>query len=477
MKPNIVLVMCDDLGFGDVGFNGATHIQTPHLDCLAQKSIRLNRFYAGGPVCSPTRGTCLTGRHYIRYGINHANRGRLPQQERTLATLCREEGYATGHFGKWHLGTLSNSAEDGNRGGHDARLFSPPWIHGFDTCFSTESKVPTWDPMRVPDENRTDGTPRWGKPGERYGTAYWDENGKRVEENLEGCDCRVIMDRAEDFIRSSVRRHQPFLSVIWFHAPHTPVVAGPEWRALYPDNSEEEQHYYGCVSAMDFQVGRLVKELEALGVADNTIIWFCSDNGPEGKLDLEKNGRSRGQTGGLRGRKRSLYEGGIAVPALMHWPAGLPCGVHRDLPSSTLDIFPTCCAAMGIDIPQDRPLDGVNLLPLLENETMERPQPIPYRFLEKREAMFDAPTFALMSGKWKFLTNLDPNGEYDQLYDMDLDRGEKTNCLSEHPQIQADYRKHLEDFLVSCRHSYQGRDYGESVDMITPFQEERHWAG
>ena len=170
-SPNIVLVMCDDLGYGDVGFNGSTTIQTPHLDALAAQSVVMDRFYAGGPVCSPTRGTCLTGRHYCRYGINHANQGRLPTAEKTLATVCQDAGYRTGHFGKWHLGTLTQGEADGNRGGNDQRLFSPPWLHGFERCFSTESKVPTWDPMLTPAELRPDGQPRWGEPGSPFGTS------------------------------------------------------------------------------------------------------------------------------------------------------------------------------------------------------------------------------------------------------------------------------------------------------------------
>jgi len=475
MKPNIVLVMCDDLGYGDVGFNGATHILTPHLDALAEKSVHMTRFYAGGPVCSPTRGTCLTGRHYIRYGITHANQGRLPTQERTLASFCREQGYATGHFGKWHLGTLTQSAGDGNRGGGDPRLFSPPWKHGFDTCFSTESKVPTWDPMITPGEMKPNHTYKWGNPGEAFGTGYWNEKGERETDNLEGCDCRVILDRAEPFIREAVKKKQAFLSVIWFHAPHTPVVAGPEWLKLYEGCTEEEQHYYGCVSAMDAQVGRLTQLLDELGVAENTLLWFCSDNGPEGTEELGQNGRNRGRTGGLRGRKRSLYEGGVSVPTLLHWPASLPCGVSRSVPGSTLDMLQTCCAAMGVEAPQDRPLDGTNLLPLLKDEGVHRSKPIPYRFLARKDAMFGAPTFAVMDGKWKFLTNLDERGSHDQLFDLVADRSESRNCLADHPELREHYRAFLENFLASCRQSHAGNDYHEPVDMITPFQEQRGW--
>ena len=144
-SPNIILMMCDDLGYGDVGFNGNEIIKTPNLDKLASHGIRFTRFYAGGPVCSPTRGTCLTGRHYFRYGITHANRGHLPAQEMTLARMLKAFGYATGHFGKWHLGTLDpNYSGKPNR--NPARNYAPPWERDYDASFATEYAVPTWDP-------------------------------------------------------------------------------------------------------------------------------------------------------------------------------------------------------------------------------------------------------------------------------------------------------------------------------------------
>lgn len=473
-KPNILLIMCDDLGYGDVGFNGGTHIKTPHLDQFAEESQRFERFYAGGPVCSPTRGTVMTGRHYIRYGINHANQGRLPVEEITLAKLCKDKGYATGHFGKWHLGTMVKEGKDGNRGGRDERLYSPPWLHGFDRCFSTEAKVPTWDPMVTPDEMNAKGKYQWGEPGSPFGTHYWDENGEKITDNLEGCDCRVIVDRAEPFIRESVASETPFLSVVWFHAPHTPVVAGPEWLSLYPDASEEEQHYYGCVSAMDAQVGRLVSLLKETGALENTLVWFCSDNGPE--TPGGDGGRSKGQTGGLRGRKRSLYEGGVGVPTLIHWPEAIKAEESHFGPASTLDILPTCCELAGLVSPKDRPLDGESILPIVRGERQNRVKPIPYRFQSSKEAMFDAPTFALMDGKWKFMTNLDEEGEHDQLYDMGKDRGETQDLLSQNPELQKGYREHLKSFLESCRRSHAGADYDHPVDMIRPFQEAGDWS-
>ena len=175
-KPNIILVMCDDLGWGDVGFNGNKIIRTPHLDAMAKNSLRFERFYAAAPVCSPTRGSCITGRHPYRYGVYFANIGHMKTEELTLAELLKKHGYATGHFGKWHLGTLTKTETEANRGGpRGIKNFSPPQANGFDVCFSTESKVPTWDPMLRPKNNKSK---TWWDPAKDngpYGTAYWNE--------------------------------------------------------------------------------------------------------------------------------------------------------------------------------------------------------------------------------------------------------------------------------------------------------------
>ncbi len=471
-RPNVILLMCDDLGYGDVGFSGNTVIRTPHLDALAAQGLRFTRFYAGGPVCSPTRGTCLTGRHYSRYGVTHANQGCLPTQEVTLAEVCRGAGYRTGHFGKWHLGTVTHSERDGNRGGPGHfEEYSPPWLHGFEVCFSTEAKVPTWDPMRTPDERRPNGRLRWGTPGAAFGTAYWNADGERVTENLAGDDSRVIVDRAEPFIRESVAAGDPFLAVVWFHAPHTPVVAGPEHRALYADRCEDEQHYYGCITAMDEQVGRIARVLEELGVADRTAVWFCSDNGPEGSQDLSRNGRSRGVTGGLRGRKRSLFDGGIGVPAFVRWPGVVPAGAVTGVPCSTLDYMPTVAERLGFTMPDARPIDGVNLMPLLRGETDARPKPIPYRFLDREAKMFGSPTFAWMDGRWKFLTNLSDDGREDLLFDMRADRGETANRAADHPDRVAAFRVQVAAFMASCRRSHHGGDYAEPYEPVNAFQD------
>jgi len=471
-KPNIILMMCDDLGYGDTGFNGNEIIRTPCLDAMRGEGARFTRFFAGGPVCSPTRGTCLTGRHYSRYGITHANVGRLPTEEITLARVCKEQGYRTGHFGKWHLGTLTTAIRDSNRGGPEhAAEFSPPWLHDFDVCFSAEARVPTWDPMVTPDQKRPDGRFVYGEPGTFFGAHYWNERGEIVRDNLDGDDSRVIMDRAIPFIQNCASRQAPFFATIWFHTPHTPVVAGPAYRAIYSEFCEDEQHYYGCVTAMDEQVGRLNRELRALGIENDTMVWFCSDNGPEGGEDLSRNDRNRGVTGGLRGRKRSLFNGGIGVPALLKWPEHVKPGADWTVPCSTLDYFPTVAELFGYTLPDSRPLDGVSLLPLIRGESQTRPKAIPYRFLDEKNRMSGAPTIGLIDHQWKFLTNLSADGTEDLLFDLNADMAETANQIREYPDIAAHMRKQIADFMASCRRSHHGADYPTPYTPINTFQE------
>jgi arylsulfatase A-like enzyme len=461
--PNILLLMCDDLGFGDTGFNGNTAIHTPHLDRLRQQGARFTRFYSGGPVCSPTRGTCLTGRHYARYGITHANAGRLPAQEITLARILKEKGYTTGHFGKWHLGTLDPDYS-GKPNRDPAANYAPPWERDYDESFATEYAVPTWDPGR----HFTDKT--YERSDSPWQSPYY-ENGVRVDEMLLGCDSKLIADRTIAFLRSAVGEKKPFFSTIWFHAPHAPVEAGPEYLRMYQDHDNDEAHYYGVVTAMDEQVGRIMSALDDLAVTDDTVVWFCSDNGPEGSEDLGTNGRYRGVTGGLRGRKRSLYNGGVGVPALVRWPGTVPAGSEYGMPCSTLDYFPTIAELVGYTMPDARGIDGISLLALLDGRMTERPQPIPFRFVEKQRAMFGSPTFGMIDNDLKFLTNFSDDHAEDAVFDLRTDPYEKANVIESHRAFADTTRDNLRNLLAEFERSHYGGDYGDqSYRPTTPFQ-------
>jgi len=445
--PNIILCMADDLGWGDVGSNGHPLIKTPHLDEMSRNGLDFKRFYSGAPLCSPTRGSSLTGRHPFRYGVYSANVGHMPVEEITLAELLSSHRYKTGHFGKWHLGTLTTELEESNRGGPRGKEhFSPPWLNGFDICFSTEAKVPTWDPMVMPAANIRGVDPT--KAGQPYGTYYWTGPGERVSENLDGDDSRIIMDRALGFVEDAAKAQNPFFAVIWFHAPHAPVVAGPEYLAKYPGLSEEEQHYYGCITAMDREIGRLRSALRKLGVAQNTMLWFCSDNGPEGD---GKSGRSLGSTGPFRGRKRSLLEGGVRVPAFLEWPAVVTAHRIVETPCSTSDYFPTILDLLDHDIASHpHVLDGLSLVPLIQGKMDSRPKPIAFQ---------SADQLSLVENRFKLYSS--DKGASWVLYDLIEDPGEIRNIASERPDVLREMKGQLESWLESCQSSLRGNDYAD----------------
>lgn len=419
-RPNIVLVMADDQGWGDVAARGHPHLKTPTLDTLYRKAVRFERFYAQSPVCSPTRASVLTGRHGARCGVTTANVGHLPADD-SLAIRLGRSGYRCGHFGKWHLGTLTKTLRESNRGGpRGAKHFAPPWERGFDVSFSTEAKVPTFDPMRTPP--RFAGGVGKKQVGTPYGTHYWSQAGagpaERVPESaLGGDDSALIVERACRFIEDCARAEQPFFTVVWFHAPHLPVVAGPADLALYEHLEVDQQtlHYFGCLTALDRALGRLRATLRDAGVARDTMLWYCSDNGPEGASD-----RAPGRTGGLRGRKRSLYEGGIRVPAFLEWPARYPRARTIAAPCSTSDLMPTILTAVGLEA-SGRELDGIDLGPLLRGEVSIR---------ERAIAFTHGKSSALIGDRYKLVVR----GDRRELYDLDDDPGETRDLSAAEPE-------------------------------------------
>lgn len=282
---------------------------------------------------------------------------------------------------------------------------------------------------------------------EPYGTYYWRQDGTKATDNLDGDDSRVIMDRAIPFIRNAADEGKPFLAVIWFHAPHAPVVAGPKYREMYSQYSEDEQHYYGCITALDEQMGRLRNELRELAVASNTMLWFCSDNGPEGRDG--KKGRSRGSAGAFRGRKRSLFEGGVRVPGLLEWPGHIGSGQVTDIACCTSDYFPTILDALGFRMKgQPEPIDGVSLLPLIEGKMTERPVPIGFE---------SASQVSLTDNRYKIYSK--NKGKSYMLFDLIADPGETKDLAAEKPQILQSMTAILDRWRRSCKDSLAGQDY------------------
>lgn len=448
-QPNIILIMADDLGWGDVGFNGNKVIRTPVLDGLASKGVKMERFYSAGPLSSPTRASVLTGRNPFRTGVFSANEGILRPEEITLPELLKTAGYQTGHFGKWHLGTLTATEMDANRGRPENKhLYNPPVLHGYDVAFVTESKVPTFDPMVKPREN--DGQ-FWDYLQEKetalsYGTAYWDINGNRESEGLTGDDSRIIIDRVLPFIDRSVAEKKPFFSVVWFHTPHLPCVAGPEHAALYRNYPLKERNYYGCITAMDEQIGRLVSFLKSMKVYENTIILFCSDNGPE--LNTP------GTAGAYKGKKRSLHEGGIRVPAFMVWPDQIKKPQVLNEPCSTSDYLPSLLDMAGITYTNGRELDGESFWPLVIGKSQIR----------KKELVF-------CSGHQGVVMESDYKLYYSEgkreLYNIENDPYEKRNLAEQFPSIVDRLFKTLLARMKSYENSFSGKEYGrESYDKV-----------
>lgn len=413
-QPNIILCMTDDQGWGDTGYNGHPYLETPHLDQMSKEGVTFTRFYAAAAMCSPTRASCYTGRHPYRMGVTYAMKGMLEESEIPITTVLKKAGYTTGHFGKWHLGTLSKKKGDQNRWGefsrNPKRYYCPPWERDVDVSFVTESKVPTWDPVMHP------------KRDQAYGNEFFTGPDQKAVDNLEGDASRVTMDRAIPFIRDAVAEDKPFLAVIWFHTPHSPVVGGPDYLKKYSDRPEHEQHYYACLTAMDEQVGRLRTELTELGVDQNTMLWFCSDNGPA------RQGAPRhvGRNGGLSGYKLSIDEGGIRVPGLLVWPGKIPSPMTIDAPCVTTDYFPTILDALDISPPDDRIYDGISLLPLLRGERTARDRPIGFLNKEGNQSVW-------MEDQYKLVVK----GSQIELFDIPADPAEENDLSDAYPEVKA----------------------------------------
>jgi arylsulfatase A-like enzyme len=409
-RPNVVFLMADDMGWGQTGYNGHPRLKTPNLDAMAANGLRFDRFYAGNPVCSPTRATVLTGRTNDRTGVlSHGYALRL--QEKTIAQALRQAGYATGHFGKWHLSGFMGPGAPVLEG--DPRS---PGAFGFDTWVSTT--------------NYLDMNPRLGRQG--------------VPESFTGDSSEVIVAEALKFIETRHRAGQPFFAVVWFGSPHSPFLALDADRESFSDLAEASAHHYGELAAMDRSVGVLRRRLRELGVADDTLVVFNSDNG--GLKGIQPS-----STGGLRDFKGSVYEGGLRVPGIMEWPAVIQPRVTRH-PACTLDLFPT--VADVLELPAEvflSPLDGVSLKPLFAGETGPRAKPIPFRFGSKA---------ALIDGRYKILTNDLAAGEF-ELYDVEADPAETRELSAKQPEVFARLKAELLQVNDGIEASFAGRDYPE----------------
>ena len=336
-RPNVVTLYVDDLGYRDIGCYGGP-VKTPVLDKLAAGGVRFTDFHSGAPTCSPSRATFLTGRNHHRTGVYSVLDERfhlmhLLESETTIAEVLKANGYATAHFGKWHLGMPVQNRDN-----------PTPDDHGFDYWFGVVNG-----------------------PGRSHkNPTNFLRNGRRVGE-MKGYSCQIVVDEALTWLDRNRDGNEPFFINLWFNEPHDPIAAPEETVSQYGGINQREAVYSGTIDNTDRAIGRLIAKLEKLGELGNTIIIYASDNG---SYLQERNGE-------LRDKKGSLFEGGHRVPGIFYWKDGIPGGRVEKEPAGVVDLLPTLCGLIGIDKPESVHLDGSDLAPLLtETGTFTRHQPL-----------------------------------------------------------------------------------------------------
>lgn len=414
-KPHIILVMADDMGWGQTSYRGHPVLKTPNLDAMASNGLRFERFYAGNPVCSPTRAALLTGRTNDRTGVlSHGYALRL--QEKTIAQALRGAGYATGHFGKWHL--------DGFKGpGAPVLVDDPrsPAAFGFDEYVSATNFI-DMDPWLG----------RNGKP-----------------EQLMGDSSEVIVTEALRFIEKQHGAKKPTFTVIWYGTPHGPSRASDADKADFQNLLGESADHHGELVAMDRSIGSLRAKLRDLGIAENTLFVFNSDNGGLPGIMPDT-------TGGLRGNKGTVYEGGLRVPGIMEWPAAIQPRITSH-PACVVDLLPTIADIL--ELPKEtfpHALDGVSLRPLFTAEIGPRETPLGFRFGSKAAFIF---------GKHKLVTQNHAKDDF-ELFDLEADPKEANNLAATQPEILTQMKQKFQTWNSGVQASFEGKDY--AAGKVTP---------
>jgi arylsulfatase A len=392
-KPNFIFILADDLGWGDLGCYGHPYIKTPHLDKLASKGIKLTDCHSAGPLCSPSRAAILTGKTPYRIGfrdITHRNNPPkvfgIPHDEITVTQLFKKAGYATSIVGKWHVG--------GN-----------PDEYGFDYWMVTTGGGASPNHLEVENFIR---------------------NGKPVGKTS-GPSAMICADECIAWI-DGLNGDRPFFLMFASHEPHEPIATADEYWKVYQNKglSLKEELYYGNVSQLDAACGKLFDYLEQKGIANDTLIIFTSDNGPEYRAET-----SAGSAGPYRGKKLSVYEGGIRVPGIIYWPGKLNSGSTNETTINGTDFMPTMCSVADINMPNDLNIDGINLLPYLmdSNKHKSPNRPLYWRYWRERQ---DG-RIAVRLGDWKLVTT---NGEAPyapfELYNLANDKREQHNLADTH---------------------------------------------
>jgi len=387
--PNVLLILIDDMGYADVGCYGAKDILTPHIDRLAREGVRLTDCYLNGPVCTPTRCGLMTGRYQQRFGLEWAlspgQKGYgLSSQNRTIAYYLKQAGYATGMFGKWHLGY---EPEVG------------PNRHGFDEFYGLLSgNVDHYSHQEINNEED------------------WFENTTPIK--AEGYSTELIRDRTLRFLDTHANQpffaYVPFNSVHWpFQAPGRPgdVRTRPTWF-----EGSREKDYKPMLESIDSAIGQMLAKLEAKGVLDDTLVIFTNDNGGERLSDNRP----------FFHHKATLWEGGIRVPGILRWPKRLPKGKVSAQPAMSMDLMATIMDVCGLQPDPGQPLDGRTLLPVISGQ-----KPIEERTFFWRINRADRKQRACRRGKWKWISD----SEFNQLFDLTVDPGERNDLAYQHPQL------------------------------------------
>jgi len=414
--PNIIVILADDMGWGDVSFNGRKEWTTPNLDKLASKGTKFTRWYTAAVVCAPSRAALLTGKHTIHNGV-WANGHDLPKSEVTLATALKRLGYVTGLFGKWHHG----QPRDG------AKTYVHPMDHGFDEFFGYTDAKHAW---------------------EKFPKQLW--HGRELKDVPAGSYADTMFtDKCIDFVTRN--KGKPFFLYLPFVAPHFHVEAPEDDVKPFVGKFKEKDgkksvnaNYAGMITRLDKEVGRLLQKLEDLGLTENTIIVFTSDHGATfetGNMGASMFHRSNFP---FRGQKRTLWEGGIRVPALVAWKGHIPAGKTNDQPMHMCDLFPTLItAAKGKVVPAWK-VDGQSMLAVWKGEAKA-----PERTLFWEWRMEKTYQIAAMRGPIKFI--IDGKDGKPAMYDVVTDPGESNNIINQHREMANQLERELRDWLATQR--------------------------
>ena len=400
-KPNIVVFLADDMGWGDSATYGNKIIKTPNLDKLAAEGMKFTQGYSACGVCSPSRSAILTGRTPYRNGVwrhlsgNH--QAHLRASEITYPELLKGIGYDTCHVGKWHL--LSKQ-QFGNP------KYPHPGEHGYDYWMATQNNA-------IPSHKNPNNFVRNGKP----------------VGNTSSYSAPFVADEAINWLTKVRDPAKPFALSIWVHEPHKPIATDIKFAEQYDGQNKRNKTYFGNISQLDYALGKVMETLEAQGVADNTLLIFSSDNGPVPSVG--------GSSGGLRGNKRNDFEGGVRVPFVARWPGHIKPGSVNDTPVIGTDIFSTVLDMVNIPLPTDRTIDGASLLPVFEGKPADRKVPLFWR----THVSGAQDRVALRVGDWKIVGN-DTLTEF-MLFDVQNDWQEKNDLSEKQPEKFAELKKIL----------------------------------